>query len=199
MCLLLETIKIVDGKPQNLDYHQVRFKNSRKSMFGLKNFELLSETIKVPEYAQNGLFRCRLLYTEKIEKIEFLPYNFRQIKTLRLVESNGIDYSYKFADRTELEYLFNQKDICDDIIIVKNGLITDSFAANLVFYDGKKWWTPESPLLKGTKREKLLAEKTISACKIEVGDLQKYSLAGLINAMTEFDTMPVITLENIHF
>lgn len=168
-------------------------------MFGLKNFELLSETIKVPEYAQNGLFRCRLLYTEKIEKIEFLPYNFRQIKTLRLVESNGIDYSYKFADRTELEYLFNQKDICDDIIIVKKGLITDSFAANLVFYDGKKWWTPESPLLKGTKREKLLAEKTISACKIEVGDLQKYSLAGLINAMTEFDTMPVITLENIHF
>ena len=199
MCLLLETIKIVDGKPQNLDYHQVRFENVRKSMFGLKNFELLSEIIKVPEYAQNGLFRCRLLYTEKIEKIEFLPYNFRQIKTLRLVESNGIDYSYKFADRTELEYLFNQKDICDDIIIVKNGLITDSFAANLVFYDGKKWWTPESPLLKGTKREKLLAEKTISACKIEVGDLQKYSLAGLINAMTEFDTMPVITLENIHF
>lgn len=199
MCLLLETIKIVDGKPQNLDYHQVRFENARKSMFGLKNFELLSEIIKVPEYAQNGLFRCRLLYTEKIEKIEFLPYNFRQIKTLRLVESNGIDYSYKFADRTELEYLFNQKDICDDIIIVKNGLITDSFAANLVFYDGKKWWTPESPLLKGTKREKLLAEKTISACKIEVGDLQKYSLAGLINAMTEFDTMPVITLENIHF
>lgn len=199
MCLLLETIKIVDGKPQNLDYHQVRFENARKSMFGFKNFELLSEIIKVPEYAQNGLFRCRLLYTEKIEKIEFLPYNFRQIKTLRLVESNGIDYSYKFADRTELEYLFNQKDICDDIIIVKNGLITDSFAANLVFYDGKKWWTPESPLLKGTKREKLLAEKTISACKIEVGDLQKYSLAGLINAMTEFDTMPVITLENIHF
>lgn len=199
MCLLLETIKIVDGKPQNLDYHQVRFENARKSMFGLKNFELLSEIIKVPEYAQNELFRCRLLYTEKIEKIEFLPYNFRQIKTLRLVESSGIDYSYKFADRTELEYLFNQKDICDDIIIVKNGLITDSFAANLVFYDGKKWWTPESPLLKGTKREKLLAEKTISACKIEVGDLQKYSLAGLINAMTEFDTMPVITLENIHF
>lgn len=199
MCLLLETIKIVDGKPQNLDYHQARFEYAQKSLFGLKNSELLSETIKVPEFAQKGLFRCRIIYSKSIEKIEFLPYNFRQIKTLRLVESNGIDYSYKFANRSELENLFSQKGDCDDVIIVKNGLITDSFAANLVFYDGQKWWTPDSPLLKGTKREKLLTEKTISACKIEVGDLQKYSLAGLINAMTEFDTMPVVTLEYIHF
>lgn len=199
MCLLLETIKIIDGKPQNLDYHQERFENARKSIFGLKNFELLSEIIKVPEFAQNGLFRCRILYAKEIEKIEFLPYNFRQIKTLRLVESNGIDYSYKCADRTELENLFAQKGDCDDIIIVKNGLITDSFAANLVFFDGEKWWTPDSPLLKGTKREKLLEEKTISACKIGVGDLQKYTRVGLINAMIEIDTMPVVSIENIRF
>lgn len=199
MCLLLETIKIIDGKSQNLDYHQERFENAGKSMFGLKNFELLSGIIKVPEFAQNGLFRCRVLYAEKIEKIEFLPYNFRQIKTLRLVESNGIDYSYKFAERSELENLFAQKGDCDDIIIVKNGLITDSFAANLVFYDGKNWLTPDSPLLKGTKREKLLAEKTISACKIGVGDLQKYFGVGLINALIEFDAMPVIPIENIRF
>ena len=198
MCLLLETIKTVDGKPQNLDFHQKRFENARNSMFGLKNFDLLSEIIKVPEFAQNGLFRCRLLYKEKIEKIEFLPYNFRQIKTLRLVESNGIDYSYKFADRSELENLFARKGDCDDIIIVKNGLITDSFAANLVFYDGQKWWTPDSPLLKGTKREKFLAEKTISACKIELSDLQKYSKVGLINAMIDLDTMPVIPIQNIY-
>ena len=199
MCLLLETIKIVDGKPQNLDYHQARFEHAQKSLFGLKNSELLSETIKVPEFAQKGLFRCRIIYSKSIEKIEFLPYSFRQIKTLRLVESNGIDYSYKFANRSELENLFSQKGDCDDVIIVKNGLITDSFAANLVFYDGQKWWTPDSPLLKGTKREKLLAEKTISACKIEVGDLQKYSLAGLINAMIDFNTMPVVSIENICF
>ncbi len=199
MCLLLETIKCVDGKPQNLDFHQKRFENARKSLFGLKNFELLSEIIKVPEIAQNGLFRCRVLYAGKIEKIEFLPYNFRPIKTLRLVECNTIDYSYKFANRAELENLFAQKGDCDDIIIVKDGLITDSFAANLVFFDGKKWWTPDSPLLKGTKREKLLTEKTISACKIEVHDLQKYTRVGLINAMVEFDSMPIIPIENIRF
>lgn len=199
MCLLLETIKITDGKPQNLDFHQDRLESAQKSLFGLKKFELLPESIKVPEFAQKGLFRCRVLYAEKIKKIEFLPYNFRQIKTLRLVESNAIDYSYKYANRRELESLFNQKGDCDDIIIVKNGLITDSFAANLVFYDGAKWCTPDSPLLKGTKREKLLAEKTISACKIEVGDLQKYTRVGLINAMIEFNTMPVFPIENIRF
>jgi 4-amino-4-deoxychorismate lyase len=199
MCLLLETIKIVNGKPQNLDYHQARFENTQKSLLGLKNFESLSKTIKVPEFAQNGLFRCRVIYSKSIEKIEFLSYNFRQIKTLRLIESNGTDYSFKYADRTELENLFAQKGDCDDIFIVKNGLITDSFAANLVFYDGEKWWTPDSPLLKGTKREKLLAEKIISACKIEVSDLNKYSSIGLINAMIEFDTMPVIPIENIRF
>jgi 4-amino-4-deoxychorismate lyase len=145
------------------------------------------------------LFKCRVIYSKSIEKIEFLPYSFRQIKTLRLVENNGIDYSNKYADRTELDNLFSQKGECDDIIIVKNGLITDSFAANLVFYDGEKWWTPDSPLLKGTKREKLLEEKTISACKIEVSDLHKYSRVGLINAMIEFDAMPVIRIENIRF
>ncbi|MCF8364115.1 MAG: aminotransferase class IV family protein [Prolixibacteraceae bacterium] len=197
MCQLVETIKCKNGKLENLRYHQARFNLARKELFG-ENFGLnLFEDIKVPESCQSGLFRCRVVYTSNIEKIEFHPHEFRKVERLKLLEDSTIDYRYKFTDRKKLNELFEKRGRCDDIIIVKNGCITDSYVANVIFFDGKEWWTPDTPLLHGTRRAQLIEEGKIKVCRITTDDLSHFEKAGLINAMQDFSEMPEIKIENI--
>ncbi len=197
MCPLLETIKCKDGKLFNTEFHQTRFEKAQKEYFGISPKTKLTEEIIIPEFAKNGLFRCRVTYSEQIEMIEFFPYQFRKINSLKLVEDNTIDYRYKYTDREKLNRLFEKRGNCDDIIIVKNGCITDSFVANLVFFDGEKWITPNTPLLPGTQRAKLLQEEMIFENRITNQDLYKYKKVGLINALNNFEEMQIVSCENI--
>lgn len=197
MCQLIETIKCLNGELVNLKYHQSRFNLARKAHFRPSKETDLAELIIVPDEFRKGLFRCRIVYSRSIEKIEFLPHQYRVINSLKLVESNDIDYRYKYTDRRTLENLFNRREICDDILIVKNGHICDSYMANVIFFDGKRWWTPDTPLLPGTQRARLIYEKKIYSCPVTHGDLYKYQKAGLINAMQDMNTMPVLEINRI--
>ncbi len=197
MYQLVETIKCKNGELFNLRYHQARFNLTRRALFGLKDEISLEKSIQVPDECQTGLFRCRVVYGESIEKIEFLPHHYRSIKSLKLIEGNELDYRFKFTDRKKLNSLFEQRENCDDILIVKNGFITDSYVANVVFFDGRKWWTPDTPLLPGIQRARLIHEKKISVCPVTPADLPKYKKAGLINAMQDLDNMPEISISNI--
>ena len=181
-----------------MEFHQARFEKACMEYFGISAATNLTENIEIPDYAQKGLFRCRVTYTTQIEKIEFIPHLYREIKSLKLVHDNEIDYHFKYADRERLQKLFDNRGGCDDIIIVKNGCVTDSFAANLVFFDGEKWWTPDTPLLAGTQRKKLITEGKIFERRITSTDISGYEKAGLINALNDFDEMPVIDIANIH-
>ncbi len=199
MYQLLETIKCLDGKLFNMDFHQVRFERSRKECFRTSTKLKLSENIEIPEFASKGLFRCRVTYSEKIENVEFIPYQFRKVSGLKVVEDNEIDYRFKYADRSRLNFLFGQRGDCDDIIIVKNGFITDSTFANLVLFDGERWVTPDTPLLPGTQRAKLLKENRITESRIEADDLIKFEKIGLINALNDLEEMPVVEIRYIIF
>jgi 4-amino-4-deoxychorismate lyase len=197
MYQLVETIKCKDGELFNLRYHQARFNLTRRALFRLKDEISLEKNIEIPENCQTGLFRCRVIYGEKIEKIEFLPHRYRIVKSLKLLEDNDMDYCYKFVGRERLNSLFEQRGTCDDILIVKNGFITDSSIANVVFFDGQKWRTPDTPLLPGTQRARLIHEKRISVCPVTPNDLPGFEMAGLINAMQDLDDMPKISISNI--
>jgi len=197
MCQLVETIKCKNGELFNLRIHQARFNLTRRALFRMKDEISLEKIVKIPENCQTGLFRCRVVYGEKIEKIEFLPHRYRTVKSLKLVRADDLDYRFKFANREKLSALFEQRGNCDDILIVKNGFITDSFMANVVFFDGKKWRTPDTPLLPGTQRARLIYEKKIYVCPVTPADLPKYEKAGLINAMQDLDEMPKIDSSNI--
>lgn len=199
MCQLLETIKCIDGELINLRYHQSRFDLARKAHFRPCEKIDLAEAVEIPEEVRKGLFKCRLIYSRNIEKIEFLPHNFRTVSSLKLVESNEIDYRYKYTARQKLAQLYEQRGMYDDILIVKNGFISDSYTANVIFFDGKRWWTPDTPLLPGTQRARLIYEKKIYICSITPGDLPKYKKAGLINAMQDMENMPVIDQDSIAF
>lgn len=198
MSQLLETIKCKNGKLFNLYWHNSRFNKARKEHFGLFNEIDLGEVITIPENSKKGMFRCRILYSKTIDKIEFIPHLFREIKNLKLVEANEIDYKFKYSNRKNINELLEKRGVCDDIIIVKNNSIADSSTANLLFFDGQKWWTPDAPLLPGTKRAKLIDENKISVCRITLQDISKYKKVGLINALWDMEEMPVILTENIY-
>ncbi|MBN2545222.1 MAG: aminotransferase class IV [Spirochaetes bacterium] len=171
--------------------------SSRKILFNSDNFIELNKIIKIPEHVNNELFKCRIVYDTEIKKIEFLPYSIRLINSLKIVHTDDIEYSFKYENRDRLNELLKNKKNCDDVLIVKNGRITDTSFSNIVFFDNSKWLTPDKPLFKGTKREKLLDQKIIFEDEISLKDLKFFKKARLINSMIEFEDNLDILIENI--
>ena len=199
MCQLVESIKLKDGAIQNLEYHQMRMNRSMEELIPKGEKINLATVISIPENFASGIFKVRVLYGNSLQKIEVEPYTFRTIQSLKVVHHESVDYHLKYTDRQILQKLFAQRENSDDIIIVKNGLATDSFAANLLFFDGETWVTPNSPLLKGTKRQFLIDQGIIFEKKIRVEDIRSYQKIGLVNAMIGFEEMPVIAVEKVCF
>jgi len=197
MCLLIETIKVIDGQIQNAVYHNRRFNHARRELFACKDEMDIIEQVKPQVEALRGMYKCTITYNEAIVDIKAQPYTIRKIESLKLIIDDTIDYSYKYAEREELNRLLAKREECDEILIVKNGLITDTSFSNIVFFDGVKWLTPSKPLLKGTKRQKLLNDKIIEEADIEISDLKIFSKACLINAMLEMGDS-VIDCKNIN-
>lgn len=146
----------------------------------------------------SGLFKCRILYDETTKDVEFIPYQQKKIERIKIVEHDRISYEYKFKDRRVIDKLFELRDDCDDILIVKKGNITDSSYSNIVFRRGKNWYTPWSALLKGTMRQNLIDNNKIFQEQIELEDIGSFKSFKLINAMLEFDG-PEIDVSNIVF
>jgi 4-amino-4-deoxychorismate lyase len=198
MSPLIESIKLENGRLANLNYHNRRMEDVLKNYFGINRRIDLGQVISIPADKKVGLYRCRITYAPEIIKTEFIPHTFREISSLKVIESNDIEYGYKFSDRSGLETLFARRGDCDDILIVKNGNITDSFTANPVFFDGQQWWATDTPLLAGTQRARLLDEHKIGQCRITPADLWKYSKVGLINIFWDLENMPVIDIGAIY-
>jgi len=187
MCLWLETIKVNNGKFDNIEYHNYRFYKTRFDLLNIDNNLYLQQLVVIPEEYSKGLYKCRIEYSKDIKKIEFIKYNLPAIKTIQPVVCDNIEYNYKSKNRELINNLFQQKGKTDDILIVKNGLVTDTSFCNIAFYDGTKWKTPLNPLLKGTKRAKLIDEKIIFEEEIKFQDINKFKKICIFNAMIEFE------------
>jgi len=196
MSLLLESIKLKDGEFHNLFYHERRMNRSLKLLCGEHEHFDLEKFLEKIEQPKRGLYKCRIVYDDYSREVEFLPYSFKEIKTLRIIEHDRISYEFKYADRKTLDRLFDLRKTCDDILIVKRGFVTDSSYSNIVFKKDKHWYTPWSALLKGTMRSYLLERNLIREEEIRVEDLGTFQYFKLINAMMGFDA-PEIEVSNI--
>jgi len=199
MSRFIETIQLYNGELLRLEFHQKRFERTRSEALGVKSHPQLGELIRVPPGLELGKLKCRVSYQKEIELIEFEPYRAQMVRSLKMVYSDSIDYRFKYADRSELEILFQQRSDCDDILVVKKACVSDSFYANVVFWDGLAWVTPDTPLLPGTMRASLLADGLIKESRITVEDLSRYLKLKLINAMNDLQNAPEISLESIKF
>jgi 4-amino-4-deoxychorismate lyase len=136
------------------------------------------------------MYKCRIIYSREIETIEFIPYTKKKIEIIKLVECDAIEYNHKYFNRKIFDDLLAESG-ADEILIIKEGKITDTSYSNIAFYDGNKWLTPSTPLLKGTKREKLLREGKIFKAEIVKNDLQYFQSASLINAMMDLGELVI--------
>ncbi len=185
--LLIESIKIEEGEVQNLAYHQKRCNQSRKILYGVTDTLALSPLIQAPKSA---LFRCRILYGQHLHSIEYIPYVPKEIQSIKIVSSN-IDYGLKYANREGLNTLLYSYPDFDEILIEKEGYLSDTSIANIAFYDGSQWVTPKKPLLKGTVRAKLIDECFLKVANISKVDLSKYTHLALMNAMIGFKVLNI--------
>ena len=181
----LETIKAIDGKIYNLSFHQERYEGVLKSL-GVTQFKRLQEYLNPPSH---DMYRCRLVYTKDSIEVTYHLYKKREIKSLKLVYENNIIYNQKNEDRKNIDLLFLNKENADDVLIIKNNLVTDTSVANVAFFDGSRWMTPAKPLLEGTTRARLLEEGKIFARDISMNDLKNYTNIALLNAMIDFDIL----------
>jgi 4-amino-4-deoxychorismate lyase len=135
MSLLVETIKIENGNILNISFHSDRIFRSLYGIYGIRKVPDLENIIKVPEFADTGIYKCRVVYDDKTTKIEFLPYSIKPVRTLKLITDENICYPYKYIARDKINGLFDMRGECDDILIIKNGMVTDTSYSNVVFRD----------------------------------------------------------------
>ena len=178
----IETIKLSDGRVFHLEYHQERVCNTFLRFFPNQKVLLLSDIIEKVTLPTQGKHKIRIVYGSERPSVEVLPYQVKPIATIKCVEADFLDYSYKFLDRTFLNTL-KESAGSDEVIFVKNGKVTDSSYANLVFFDGTEWVTPTTFLLNGTCRQRLLSERKIKERIIHATDIPSFTHIGLINAM----------------
>jgi len=188
--LLLETIKIKDGVIFHLDYHQHRCTQSRQELYASADILTLQNYIKAPV---KGLYRCRIIYAETIQSIEYIPYVPKETCSLKIVPSS-LDYHLKYAQRSPINTLLSNNHEVDDIIIEKEGYLTDTSIANIAFYAQGIWYTPSKPLLAGTMRQKLIDEGFLKTRNIKKEDLHQYTQVALTNAMLGFKILKNINI-----
>lgn len=185
MCQYIESLRVVDGHICNLAYHQQRMNKTRLEVFRQPTPLLLNDVFKGIK-APSGLAKLRFVYDEAgIHDISCTPYTRKNIHSLRLVTANDIDYRYKSVDRSALNQLKEKQGECDEILIIRNKHITDTSYTNVALYDGKQWFTPSTPLLRGTMRQSLLDRGLLQERELLVSDLPNYKQISLFNAMME--------------
>lgn len=186
MCLYVETLRVENGDIAGIEWHQKRLNNTLLQCFGAHDATALSlaQALSHIQCPQQGLHKLRVEYNRHgITHIDISPYKRKKPQSFKLVVDNNINYSHKSVDRSELERNLALKEDCDEIIIVKNGLLTDTSYSNIALFNGTEWHTPARPLLQGTMRARLMAQGLIVPQDITVARLPQYSLIAIINAM----------------
>ncbi|MDD4492679.1 MAG: aminotransferase class IV [Bacteroidales bacterium] len=187
MMRFIETIKIENGIAHNLDLHLERASKTCFHHFGVRTVLPFDKIINEIRSSHNeGIYKLRIIYAGKIEHYTIEKYQPKIVKTLKIVDGGNIDYSFKYEDRLPLNKLLDLRGDCDDIIIIKDGFVTDTSFSNLVFSVEEQLFTPSSFLLNGIKRQRLLRDGKIKEKEIKMEDLNKYSNIFLINSMADF-------------
>lgn len=196
MYRFFETIRLEDEKLHNLEFHQHRVAYTFKNFFpgySTHNIESISSAQTFPK----GLHKCRISYNHDSFEVRIEAYNRKYPTSLMLVEDDNIEYNYKYEFRQNINSLYELRINCDDILIIRNGRVTDSSFGNICFEKDGNWYTPDQPLLQGTQRAFLLHNKRIVETGIQRADIPNYDHFTIINAMLPFQEKYVYPVSRI--
>jgi 4-amino-4-deoxychorismate lyase len=187
MSQFFESICINDGVAENLHFQQARV-NKTLNAFDASQYSIdLTKIIQQLVLPTLGLFKLRISYDLKGNyQAACNPYQYRLMNHFALLDIKGHRYDYKYANRDWINEALAQSGK-DEIIMHDDGLIKDCSYTNIVFFDGANWYTPESPLLEGTQRAKLIQEGIIITKALHVDELPNFQKFKCINAMIHWD------------
>lgn len=195
MCRFIETICYEEGHYPLLPYHQLRLNKAFLNHFPQSKPHMLEDLLPRPDL--KGRHKVRVVYDAIETNIEVSEYHVRPLHAIKLVRDNTIDYAHKYEDRTDLERLYNQRGQADEILIIKKGLVTDSFYATPAFWDGGQWYVASSCLLNGVRRQYLIAEGKVRERNITEQDLPSFEKVSLVNAMLDLGKAEITTKQVI--
>ncbi len=175
----LETFKVVDGTPQYLSFHQRRVDIT----LGANCFDLATLLTNTP---QSGTYRARIVYDDVTQDIEYIPYTPKIPQSFALIHDDSIRYARKFADRSALENAEALRGECESVVIVQKGFLTDTPIANIALCQNGIWYTPDTPLLEGTTRMRLIESGRLHVSPIPFNSIQNYEGFALMNALMGF-------------
>lgn len=194
---LFETVCVEHGTIQNAHYHEHRFLKSYLFFFGKKPDYSLFDGIELPKLDKTIKYKLKVSYGENETKWSLSKYNNPIPVRLQLVVANSAAYDHKFTDRKHLNTLYKNRKNADDVLIIKNGCITDASYANIVLKKGYTIHTPKNPLLQGTCRDRLIAENRAMEIEIKPTQLAEYDGFQLINAMNDLDEARWVDIKHI--
>lgn len=194
---LLESIFLKDGQFRHLEIHQKRIDYSRQQALNLEIKLDLENFLAQNKIPQHGVFKCRILYGAHFADPEFIAYNYKPISSLKIVEAETLNYALKYSNRESINEIYSTRGACDDVLLVKQGFITDSSYCNIAFREGGHWFTPVKPLLKGVQRQFLLNQGIIHEQEIRLSDLARFSGFKLFNALIDWQMAAEIPMEGI--
>lgn len=184
--VFFETVKCDDGMAYNLEYHCRRIARTIMININLQEYILP---------ISDDFLKCKVLYDQYgVIDVEYTPYIKRIINSFKLIYDDTIEYKCKSVNRDHINQLFDQRGSADEIIMVKNGFITDTSIANLAVFDGTSWLTPKIPLLRGTMQEQLLDKKELIQANISVEMLKKAQKIAVLNAMVGMNILDNFTI-----
>lgn len=185
-----ETILVINGVPQHVEYHVRRMMNTLLDCECVTGeiANMITEAIS-SACGGSATERCRVEYDGSgILGVFCQPYVRTLPQVVVLIDGSGTLYSHKWCDRRALDALRSRavQHGGDEALIIQHGKVTDTTIANVAFWDGARWLTPDEPLLCGTTRQRLLESGRITAAPIRVGDLSQFSAVALMNALVGF-------------
>ena len=195
---LFESICVENYQIKLSEFHQKRMDNSYLKLFNVKNKWSIKKIFESLKIESNQKYKLRINYSQSKYSISLKKYFKKKIRSLQCLELNDYSYDLKYTDRSVIDKNNKLKSLSDDILIIKNGFVTDSSYCNIVFFDGLSWVTPKFPLLNGVQRNFLLKNKIIFKKKIKVSDISKYKSFVLINSMIEFNTNDAVNINKIN-
>ena len=195
MSRLIESIRLYKGEFSNLPYHEERMNRAARELHWGMKFDLEELVHELP-LPLDGLYKYRLVYDNKMHKAEFTPYMAKTVNSLKLVSGDDVEYQHKFEDRSSLDRCFGNRGTCDDVLMIRAGMVTDTSYANIAFKKEDKWFTPSTYLLNGTMRQSLLDKNVILEIEIQAREISQFESFKLINSMLAFEG-PEISVKNI--
>jgi 4-amino-4-deoxychorismate lyase len=193
---LFETIRYNNGVAENLLLHQQRVDNALMQLGAQQkiNLSVIIKNQPNKPTIHNQVYKCRISYDLVGNSfVQFEPYTIKSIQSISVHDIGSNEYAHKYSDRKWINNLMAQSGT-DEVLFTQNGFFKDASYANLVFYDGKNWITPSSPLLLGTRRAKLLQNGIIKHAPIQLKDLSSFSAIKFINAMMLWEESPIIDI-----